>query len=479
MSLYVPSRKYDVFVSYAHVNNEPPPIPGEHAGWVTTLVRFLKQQLAEKLGRRDRGRVWFDDSALRRHVHITPDIREAVRQSATLIAILSQGYLESESCQDELETFCQAAGKTEGRIFLVLYENVERELERGSWPRPFQDLKGYEFFEVDEEEHRTMGWPILLPDERLYYRRLRELTRDLARQLKALQGETGEPRQAVFLGEATPDLDESRDVIARSLDQDGWRVLPEKWYPRAPAAFQDAMKRDLADSILFVQLLGPHPSRKTLDLPAGYEGLQLELARAEGKPILQWRDRELDLGQVKDPEHRALLEGQEVIAESLGVFFRRLKQRLRLLQERLTEVPRESPRSVPGAFVLVNGEKVDNPLADQLTSILESHEVGYEVSNRDELPIPRLIEEPEYDGLMILYGRCAVEWVRQQLLQLRKLMSRCADPPPICAIYKGPPVPKEPLRFNLPGVELVDCSAQGDESKLRGFINRVQERSRR
>jgi hypothetical protein len=55
---YVPQYEYDIFVSYAHVDDDP--LPGANEGWVSTLVRSLKTRLAQKLGRSDAYSLWMD-----------------------------------------------------------------------------------------------------------------------------------------------------------------------------------------------------------------------------------------------------------------------------------------------------------------------------------------------------------------------------------------------------------------------------------
>ena len=57
---FVPDHDHDVFVSYAHIDNEP--LAGAADGWVTTLVRNLTTIVRQKLGDRE-GRldVWVDD----------------------------------------------------------------------------------------------------------------------------------------------------------------------------------------------------------------------------------------------------------------------------------------------------------------------------------------------------------------------------------------------------------------------------------
>src|SRR4029077_16085668 len=50
---FVPGFDHDVFVIYAHVDNE-------RSGWVTKLVKELEVRLAEQLGGHPRPSVWMD-----------------------------------------------------------------------------------------------------------------------------------------------------------------------------------------------------------------------------------------------------------------------------------------------------------------------------------------------------------------------------------------------------------------------------------
>ena len=52
MSVFVPGKQHDLFVSYAHANNQPPAGGNERDGWCGLLVEELKRRLAEEIGRR-------------------------------------------------------------------------------------------------------------------------------------------------------------------------------------------------------------------------------------------------------------------------------------------------------------------------------------------------------------------------------------------------------------------------------------------
>jgi hypothetical protein len=80
---FVPAQKYDVFVSYAHVDDSP--LPG-CTPWVTTLVECIKNRLGQKLGRDDAYSLWMDHE-LSGHTPIGHQLIDILRQTATLILV--------------------------------------------------------------------------------------------------------------------------------------------------------------------------------------------------------------------------------------------------------------------------------------------------------------------------------------------------------------------------------------------------------
>ena len=99
---YVPGYAHDIFVSYAQVDDLTDR-EGED-GWVTALIKKLKNRLAQLLGRQDNFSLWYDHH-LRHNVYLTPEIMGTIERTATLVVILSPGYLESEWCTRERDTF--------------------------------------------------------------------------------------------------------------------------------------------------------------------------------------------------------------------------------------------------------------------------------------------------------------------------------------------------------------------------------------
>src|SRR5260370_32585736 len=97
-----PGYDYDIFISYAHVDNEP--IHPAQQGWVDALIRLLHTDLTMKFGRREAFSIWFDEQQLRGNHEINGHISEQVRRSAVFLAVLSPGYVASQACLRELQT---------------------------------------------------------------------------------------------------------------------------------------------------------------------------------------------------------------------------------------------------------------------------------------------------------------------------------------------------------------------------------------
>lgn len=246
MSAYIPDFKHDIFVSYAHADDQP---FGDPDGWVTTMVGKLKNLLGTKLGQKYSLMM---DHELARNEGLTDQLVLAVQNSATLLVVLSPAYLASEWCRRERENFL---GRLRGRfdagsLFIVYREYVEREDE----PEEFRDLLKYKFWIEDpmSKVPIPLGMPSFDPPNQQYFNELNRLSHELTSRLKALkkgdaQSTSEDTTQAapvrdldrpgangrtVFLAEVTDDLDYDRSSVGTYLAQAGLRVIPQSLYPR-------------------------------------------------------------------------------------------------------------------------------------------------------------------------------------------------------------------------------------------------------
>jgi len=503
---FVPSHKHDIFVSYAHVDDLP--FPGIEKGWVTTLVETLKILLAQKLGRREAYSLWMDHQ-LSRHADLTPEILDNLGKTATLLVILSPGYLASQWCLREKDTFLELLGEKQrggSRVFIVERDMVELD-ER---PAQFGDLLGYRFWvqEGEGSPARVLGWP--WPDPKnpgnlAYFDQITRLGSNLADELKLLRQaeetkaerpdgvpatdvatdaigapeEPSEDRPTVFLAEVTDDLDSRSGEMRRYFEQAGLKVLPDTLYSWHPEEFERQVDRDLARSVVFVQLLSALAGKRPPALPQGYVRLQHERALEAEIPIVQWRDRELDPSTVKDPEHRVFLELDTVMA----VGSEELKRTVVELAVELT-TPQEEPAAaavdIPGdALVFINAETGDLELAEAVGELLAKRGVSYVLPLGSGKP-SEVREDFEQnlmfcDALIIVYGTIHPKWVRDQLLVLRKLAWKRDQPLRALAILEGPPEAKDPVRLALPNLETIDCRQGLVEAKLEPLMAALAE----
>jgi hypothetical protein len=491
-----PDYDFDIFVSYAHVDDQP--LPPSREGWVTTFTACVKTRLAQKLGRNDAYQLWMDHE-LRGGQPITPHILDKVQRSAMLLLVLSPGYIASTWCKRELETFDAfiAAGQAR-RVFVVELDPVDE----ADSPPALADLKRSRFWTADRISGtpHPLGNPV--PDSE-YYSAVDDLIREVVVELKGLK--QAEPRFApgarsgsngfapaaksgsngfapaaalgsngtVFLAEVTDDLDDQRNNVKRYLDQAGIAVLPKSGCSLHPDAFRKTVSQGLAAADLFVQLLSAIPGKRPPDLPEGYVKCQLDLALSLGKPVLQWRSPALDMAAVEDDAQRELLE--KARAEGIEDFKREI-------QRRLDDLRNPALRPDPAdACVFVDTDSADRPLAEQLCDILSRYEAGYRLPTEDQDPRKFRKDLRENllscDALILIYGATTRSWVEGHLKELQKMLTRRVNPLRGLALVEGPPDPKDRLSIMLPRMKVINCRGGVRETEVRRFLETLASRA--
>jgi hypothetical protein len=455
-------KRHPIFISYASADDEV--APGQTEGWVTTLVKYLRVVLERKLGRQRQAELRMSRSSPPHETVRAPS--DSVRESDAFLTILSPAYIGSNWCLDELQAFHGGIKDREAqrRTFVIEADPVDRAL----WPDELRDVRGYRFF----EGIRRLGFP--RPDVRRdprYFDLLNDVAQDLATQLKNpetdVAARTEATLPALFLAEATDDLDPLRERLRRHLDQRGIPVAPQAWYPRDPAGFQAAALADMAHSRLFVQLLSEFAGKKSVDLPGGYLGLQLQLARAQGLPVQQWRSPSLDTHRIDDSEHRNLLEGPEVMTAGFEEFTWEVVRRWQKLME--PPGPADQPALEHELFVFVNATPADMHLAQEISRGLAEQRVATALplsGAEPELIRRDLVENlTACDNLVLVHAKAPIVWIRSQLREARKVSALRAKSLPVC-VFEGEGSEEDAGAF-FPGLRVIDGRAGLNERKLR------------
>lgn len=475
--------KHDLFVSYAHFDNEAD-AQGVH--WVSQFQLDLKNALRQRVG--SDPEIFFDTRNFEAGDHVDFLI-ENVRHSAIFLAMLSPSYVAREFTIRELQAHCDRAAESRALVtveLLPVEDESNHELLRGRKRTPFW-----------WRDQMAQDIPLRLTPKfnaELYNERLQVLAHQLRKLLLdhrdggAQRTDTSPPlpqprpaapaapshtapteSKAVLLAQTTDDLYDERERVRGCLDQYGIKVLPENDYPQGGEDFAAAFRADVERSGMFVQLLGSFGSRKPPDLPQTYAQFQYETAKGAGLKVLQWRHPDLDPAAVAHRD-RPLLEGPEVRAVGLEEFKGEL---LRLWAQQSKPAP--APVTLEGGcHVFIDADSTDKDLADALLKIFDDRKNFTAARPLFEGSAKDILDDLEAnlmncEALVLLYGRAPPAWVRAQLLRYSKLERLREAPPRLKTILLGPPAPKSDLAWSG-GFEKIDCQDGNLAQRILGVL---------
>jgi hypothetical protein len=474
--------KHDIFISYAHVDNEP--LEGIQEGWVSIFSQNLRKGLMRKLGRSDVS-VWMDHRDLLGHASLTSQIMEALRETATFLVIVSPGYLLSEWCGREREEFLRLVKERTDSNYRMFLIELDRVL-KNEFPLEFSDLIGYRFWTTEKDSRipRTLGTPIPDPGDQEYYKQLNRVCVEIAEELKRLRaipdrgsrsGRTAESSEnskpTAFLADVTDDLESRRDDVMDYLKQAGINVVPEGWRMfDSLSSYEHAIDQDLEHCSVFVQLLSSVAGKKPFRQQYAYPWLQYARALESGKPVLQWRDPKAEVDDQIDQNQRALLEGPTVRAEAIEEF------KSAVVRAATTKLPPPLPERSSGKLVFVSADKTDRVFAEEIVeSSWWDKSVGYAmlppVSDPGMLRQCLEVGLLNCDAALVIYCGTDPGSVFSQVMHCRRILAQREPPLPIIGLYDGPPPPggKAPISIMLPNLRVLDC--RGSYTALQEFLN--------
>ena len=472
--------KIRVFISYAKVNNLPP--IGTKEGWVDRFEMELKNRLAEEVGRLDRFELWRDNAGLNNFEEIDGQIADALKGTDIFLMVASHAYLESRWCSDvELPTFISS--NFGQRIFCV----KTRPVEPDALPERLREVLGFDFWEEESGGYRTLGDPVTTAHEDAkFHEMIRRLARQLGGLIRKLRDKQppvveGKPpvaiEPAVFLADASDDLEDVRAGVEQYLRQFRVRVLSSAEFPADAAGHQSALTSTLQAGVTFVQLLSRVPGRKLG--PERLTQLQYRIARELGRRVLQWRDPNLlRLDGVSDPAHRALLE----TAAAIGI--EEFKNSV-LNAARVEAEPASVPEQDLSQAVFINCACEDRAIAEPLVEAVRKSaahwaaakgvncifavDAGRPSAIRSDLEL----KLQQCGAMILVYGGASVEWVNEQVRQIRKTVMKRKRAFKAIAIYDGPPDKKVNLDFSALEaleIELLNCREGFELNKMNWFL---------
>ena len=243
----------DIFINYDHDDNKGP--VEDFKGFVDRVDEYLTVRLTHLIG--ERPKIW-RDKLLKGNDPLNETIEIRLEKTASLVCVLSPGYVKSEWCLKELNEFYKRAATNRGikinnrsRIFKVIKTPIDNKpsddpLKDCKLPeelrKVLQESLGYHFYEFDDAGKMREFWPEYGPEyRRKYLEKAEDLARDIKDFIKYDQEVQKCIEKCIYLAETTPELRNDRDEIRRTLQQHGYRVLPNEDLPFD----SDALERDV------------------------------------------------------------------------------------------------------------------------------------------------------------------------------------------------------------------------------------------
>ena len=490
---------YDVFVSYAHSDDECP--KGAEFGWVTTFKEELRKLLRRRIGGQGAD-IWMDH-LLTSNDRVTDTLMQTVRESRTIVLFMSRGYLRSQWCQAEINRFLEenSAHKNKESVFVVALDETNRE----DWPTRVQELTPIELFKRSMTGAiELLGYPNPPAESgSAYWAKLNELAHLIVKHLDQLgtlsrtapqtsnvASSASSPRRilpVVWIAQPTDDLHTEWEFLVSAIRQRGADVRPlgHSTYSRSDiSAFRSAIEADISGAVLLVQLLSATPGYPFAQGSGSTNSIQSSLARlhvetSSDVSFLKWRSQEIDLEQIADTTHRELLQG------AIACGFEQFRQQVLGALDRLMNpkaVQDLSPPSVGSASLslCITGGPKDIDLSNKVADIVENMGhvpiVAQPAPDHDQSPADyrTLFEEllSGANGVILVHGDESALWLQSRHVQVRKVLAQTRRGI-WGALLDGPPPTKPPLRFADPAVVMLDCRQGVRPEPIQHFIARL------
>jgi hypothetical protein len=187
MSYLAPHFGPDVFVSYSHgdpLGRGKSPLKD----WTQALIQRLESEIIS-LKTEFKALNIFRDGKIDPTAHLTAELRGKVDASGILMIVMSEHYLDSSWCHDELEWFrkqIQDRGAGSGRVFVIRAQ----ETDAARWPEFLRDERGHAmpgFRFYDSESGFPWGWPHLQDPGREFEEEFRRLQTAVVVRLRELR----------------------------------------------------------------------------------------------------------------------------------------------------------------------------------------------------------------------------------------------------------------------------------------------------
>ncbi|WP_428663018.1 toll/interleukin-1 receptor domain-containing protein [Runella sp.] len=512
---YIPGYTYDIFISYAHLDNMR--MPGQEYGWIELFYQSLNIKLAQRVGKMNAVKIWWDTEKLNGTKLFDKSIEDGIQNSALFISLISPGYLQSEYCKKEMNLFytkssAEKTGISVGdttRMIKVLLNNIPHT----QLPNQFGRATGFPFYKSEDKD--DLGDPLDYTDP-TFTQQLKDLRDSLVHIFEMFPREqskvsfitgsnlavddTLQPTAApldnptpkngltLYFGEVSDSLRTARKRTMTELEKIGFSIITNIPPPDEVSAHEQKLLQILPKADLAIHLLDQFPGRDIDGTDTWYPKKQVELSLQLSPAKLLWVPSDLDENNIEEEKYKVFIQELEKHnkPENKFEFIRGNKNELtRQITDYAEAIKQYRARRESSAKISV---LLDTHLSDQLyaftlgEALLKNNMQPYINPEEDD---PRkninLLAQriSQVNKLVFLYGQVSKEWVLERMsaaLQLIVTNNYAIDD---FYVYMAPPNKMNneiKLNQRFLKVNVVNNSANPDlnAEMLDAFIKKIK-----
>ena len=410
----------------------------------------------------DRVQIWFDPQ-LTGDALFDDVIRNRINNCALFLALNSNGYNESEYCQQEVIWFNDHATKDHGVSIgeRMRFLNVRLyDIPHDQWPHQLGRTSGFTFFDESIDE------PLESHDQR-FKAQLNELVKTIHGSLSGFK-ELVETRPiedgpkspessdgpSIFVATVADSLQLDRKRLVAELERQGISVNKKLPPPYDGEQHHQAVSSALGESVLSVHMLDDLPGPEIEEDVASnrveetYPRKQIQLALEKGKSPLVWVPDSLDIDAISDEnnEQKKLLQNlRDRNRHSTGQFSRAPVTEIpAMIIEQLQQLSAKQNLDIMSSAKAPPAILLDTHTRDQHLTL----EISQYLSSNGILPYINPLEDDPKSNLQLLkerlgqvcasiifYGQVSDEWVHARYTEIYKLIIEECYPVKVIAFY--------------------------------------------
>jgi len=458
---YTPGFINDIFISYAHVDNQP--IQDKTKGWVIAFIDQLKIYLDGMLGRKDSVEIWYDKRKIDGSQFFDKTIEDNVLNSALFISILSNGYLQSDYCLKELCCFNQkivndSIGIETGdrsRIFSALITNIDYNL----FPDGIKGTTGFVFHENNSNEDYC--FPVD-PSGNEFIMQIRSFVNALFKSLKSIKCKLSEKSSIkqekivqiqlkdkisqlntnpepdksfpVFFSEVSDSLRHNKKRIITDLQKKGIYVLKNIPPPFDINNHDNEISNILENAKLTVHMFDEFAGKEIDEIPdETYPIRQFKLCSEKSQSKLIWTPKTININEIEDESYKKFFNNLEnfsgqntdFIDGNKSEFLNTLLDTIDYLKQKQS---RQNHSIGKKPSVLIDSHQKDNIYVVDLINYFSENNINFRLNLGEDSPREKMEIYNEHlmhiNTLIIIYGVVTQKWLLSRFGILSKLIKK-------------------------------------------------------